>query len=275
MEGLTFHVDDLVNGYVDVVQGVIAHGKPVAPRGEQTLECLGATIVVDDVTQTLPLNTGRNLSKAVAAMETLQLIGGFTDPVLTCKASDAFEKVKDGGAFHGAYGPRTAAQFPRVVDRLKADPHSRRAIVTIWDPVQDLFREGLHDYPCTVALEYTIRDGFLVAQTHMRSNDVWLGLAYDAFVFTQVQLTIASILGVPPGKYIHHASSLHIYERDIPKAMDLQKVDRRVRLPVGMETGVSWEDAQFLAYSIVYDDAFWDGSPSRNWYRESLDKVRS
>lgn len=249
---MILHVDDLVDGYVDVVHTVVDNGRDVTVRGLKTKEILGATIVVDDPTQTLPLGVGRKCSPRVAAVETLQLIGGFTDPVLTCKASDAFEKVKDGGAFHGAYGPRAAAQFPRVVERLKADPASRRAVVTIWDPVQDMFREGLHDYPCTVSLEYTIRDGRLVAQTHMRSNDVWLGLAYDAFVFTQVQLTLCDVLDVEPGKYVHHASSLHIYEENLDQTNQLKKSGEVVALPSGIY-GTSWESVQQTAWDIVYN----------------------
>lgn len=265
-------MDDLVDGYVDVVGSVIDYGRPVTVRGLETWEVLGATIVVDNPCQTLPLGVGRKCSPKVAAVETLQLIGGFTDPVLTCKASDAFEKVKDGGAFHGAYGPRAAPQFPRVVDRLRADPASRRAMVNIWDPAHDLYREGLHDYPCTVSLEYTIRDGRLIAQTHMRSNDVWLGLAYDAFVFTQVQLTLCHILGVEPGKYIHHASSLHIYEENLGQVDQLQKSGKSVELPTGVHAQ-SWDAAQGMAYVLAYHDLEW--VHHHKWYARIMKELRN
>lgn len=271
MEGISINVPDLVHGYEHVVRWVRDNGLPASPRGVGTREILGATVVIQNPTLALPLGVGRGVSTQVAAVETLQLIGGFTDPVLTCKASDAFEKVKDGGAFHGAYGPRAAAQFPRIIDRLKADPHSRRAVVTIWDPVQDLFREGLHDYPCTVTLEYTIRENRLIAQTHMRSNDVWLGLAYDAFVFTQVQLTLCHILGVEPGVYIHHASSLHLYDTDLPKVDQLITPKETRELPNGLEV-TSWEMAQRAAHEIVYRNPLkrtnWTGSAK--WYRNCL-----
>jgi len=252
VEGM-IEVPDLVGGYVDVVGWVRQHGDWATPRSSCTLEILGATVVVHDPYRTLPLGVGRGVSTKVAAVEALQLLGGFTDPVLTCKASGAFEKVKDGGAFHGAYGPRTAAQFPRVIERLKSDRYSRRAVVTIWDPVHDLFRERLHDYPCTMTLEYAIRNDKLIALTHMRSNDVWLGLAYDAFVFTQVQITIARILGVEPGRYIHHASSLHLYETDLKKIDELHEPNGEVKLPRGIRS-TSWEGVQSQAQSLVYED---------------------
>lgn len=255
MEGLSVHVPNLVEGYKDVVDWVVVWGEYTAPRGLSTREILGAQVVIDDPYRTLPIGVGRGVSKQVAAVEALQLLGGFTDPVLTCRASSEFEKVKDGGGFHGAYGPRAASQFPRVIDRLKSDAASRRAVVSVWDPAYDLFREGLHDYPCTVALEYMIRNDKLVAITHMRSNDVWLGLAYDAFVFTQVQITLARCLGVEPGRYIHHASSLHIYETDVMKTDRLKHGNPSVALPSGIDRTV-WDDPQFgvqrCAQLLVY-----------------------
>ena len=48
----------------------------------------------------------------------------------------------------------------------------------------------------------------------MRSNDVWWGLPYDVFQFTQLQLTLARLLDVAPGEYTHMVGSLHAYERD-------------------------------------------------------------
>lgn len=282
MEGMLLKVDTLVNGYVDVVNYVMDHGHEAGPRDLATREVLGATIVVEDPTRCLPLGVGRRVSKKVAAIETLQLIGGFTDPRLVLAASDAFEKVQDGGAFHGAYGPRAAPQFQRVLDRLRDDPQSRRAIITIWDPAMDLYRDGLHDYPCTVSLEYTIRNNRLIAQTHMRSNDVWLGLAYDAFVFTQVQLTLATMLGVEAGPYIHHASSLHIYESDVDAAEQLVKpriphleVDI---LPKGLASPNEWADhrcwdvPQACAQAIAYGGS---APAGMKWYQDVMKEIHA
>jgi thymidylate synthase len=267
LEGQTIHVDDLVDGYVDVVHRVASIGQHVEPRGVGTLEVLGATIVVDDPEMCLPIGVGRGVSKEVAAVEALQLIGGFSDPGLTIRASDNFRQVRDGGVFHGAYGPRCAAQFPRVIDRLKDDRYSRRAVVTIWDPVSDLFRDDLHDYPCTMTLEYMIRNDKLVALTHMRSNDVWLGLAYDGFVFTQVQLTLCYILGIEPGVYIHNTSSLHLYESDEHKIEDLHshRRDQQPELPLGIPS-LSWIDAQMTARAAAYTPSDAYGSESVTWY---------
>ena len=55
---------------------------------------------------------------------------------------------------------------------------------------------------------------------YMRSNDIWMGLPYDVFSFTCMQILLAFKLGVGIGTYTHHAASLHLYKRDYDTALD-------------------------------------------------------
>lgn len=208
------HVTNLRDGYIKVVNHVRQWGEEVSPRQQTTLEVQGATVVLEDPYDALPVGVGRKLNPGIAAVEAAQLIGGVSHPELMVRISKNFDAFRDDGTFHGAYGPRVRAQLPAIVQRLKIDPYTRQAIVVLWDPMRDTFVEGLSDYPCTISLQYFIRDGVLEAHTHMRSNDVWWGLAYDAFQFTQLQITIANVLGIEAGRYYHHANSLHFYTRD-------------------------------------------------------------
>lgn len=238
---MQFVVDDLQNGYVDIVATVCEQGTPVAPRGQATREVLGATIVLTDPRRSLPIGVGRKLNPAIAAVEALQLIGGVSHPELMVRVAKNFDQFRDGGAFHGAYGPRIRAQLPRAVDRLLLDPDTRQAVVTIWDPALDAHVEGLHDYPCTIALQWMIRDGKLDAHTFMRSNDVWWGLAYDAFQFCQLQFTVAHALRLPVGTYYHHANSLHVYERDFAAIENLrQRTEPELENDTWGVNGMTW-----------------------------------
>jgi len=54
----------------------------------------------------------------------------------------------------------------------------------------------------------------------MRSNDVWLGMPYDIWCFTCIQILIAQELGVEVGSYIHQPGSLHLYEKNWEKARE-------------------------------------------------------
>lgn len=127
------------------------------------------------------------------------------------------------GTFHGAYGNRIGRQLDDVVHKLRDDPLTRQAVITLWNP--DLDNEPGHlDYPCTLAIGFSLH-GFANDRLHMhvqmRSNDVWLGLPYDMFQFGQLQYTIANILGVYPGRYTHSAWSMHLYEANLAESYNV------------------------------------------------------
>jgi thymidylate synthase len=263
-------IADLRGDYARVLQEVRYHGERVVVRDQPTLELLDVTLEIVDPTDTLPFGTGRGISPRIAALEALQLVGGVSCPELMVKASRNFDQFRDGGIYHGAYGPRLRAQLPVVVERLKLDPQTRQAVVTVWDPLHDLMVSDSRDYPCTVMLQFLVRDGRLQLHTTMRSNDVWWGLAYDAFQFTQLQLTVANVLGLPAGHYYHHAVSLHLYERDLAAVDKVDHGDRSLPLahrPLGI-TGETMYEAMTVARHLLSGKQF--GEPGTGWYEQAL-----
>lgn len=216
--------DDFRALYQDTVELVLEHGRQVAPRGQHTLELPAVTLRLTGLREgfaALPLGIGRKAHPGIGAAEALQLIAGEQHPALMQRIAPNFGRFLDGGAFHGSYGERLRGQLEVALERLRNDAHSRQALLQIWDPVRDLYVDGLHDYPCTIFLQLLLRDGALELHAHMRSNDVWWGLTYDAFQFTQLQHTLANVLGVEAGDYFHHVASLHLYERDQAAATTL------------------------------------------------------
>lgn len=206
-------------GYHEVVQHVLKNGRPRNPRGLQTYDAGWTTVVIHDPSDQLPLGVGRNLSRAVAAAEAVQLIGGFSAPELLFRISPNFRRFAqpDTQRFHGAYGERIKNQLACVLNKLHRDPDTRQAVVTLWDPWLDNLHDR-RDYPCTVALRASITDGRLDLDVLMRSNDVVLGFPYDIFQFGQLQATLARLLDLPLGVYRHTAWSLHLYETDLDAA---------------------------------------------------------
>lgn len=170
----------------------------------------------------LPLGTGRNLNREIAAAEAAQLIGAFSDPALMIKASPNFARYlePDLNSFHGAYGRRIGHQIPDVIHKFAMDPDTRQAVITLWDPLIDN-TPGKRDYPCTVMLQFELIENKLNMNVIMRSNDVWLGVPYDWFQFTQLQLTMCNIMGVEYGTYTHQSLSTHLYAMDLEKTNDL------------------------------------------------------
>lgn len=209
-------IENGVLGYGDLVKHVLAAGTKRSPRGRVTLDAGPTTVVIRDVTESLPLGVGRGLNRKIAAVEAAQLIGGFSDAELTVKASSAFERYREPeGHFHGAYGNRIAKQFAYVIHKLKTDRDTRQAVATLWNPYNDNV-PNKKDYPCTIALIFAIVNNRLELSVTMRSQDVWLGAPYDWFQFTQAQQTLARLLGVEPGTYRHTTVSTHLYGVNIP-----------------------------------------------------------
>lgn len=274
MDSAVINIADGVNGYVDLVQHVLKHGKEVAPRGQKTREIEDAIIRIADPVNALPLGVNRGTVPGIGAVEACQLIAGVSVPQLVIDIGPQFKNfTEDNGLFHGAYGLRTKGQYDVIIERLKADPDTRQAVVTIWNPEYDL-QPAKRDYPCTVLHQFRIRDNKLNMSVYMRSNDVWLGAAYDFFQFTRVQLAIASILGIEPGTYNHHVGSLHIYEQHYEAADQLKYTDKIT--PVPFFTGSSWSevsDKALLAIEAVDDLRAYDHADETvRWYADAMAK---
>lgn len=237
----------------------------------KTLDAGLVIIQLEQCLNALPIGTGRKLSKAVAAAEAIQLIGGFSSPSLLTKASPNFHQfAEQDGSFHGAYGNRIRHQALNVVTKLREDPDSRQAIITLWDPVLDNV-PGKKDYPCTVALQFSVAaDGALDMTTFMRSNDVWRGLPYDMFQFTQLQMSIANALTLSYGSYTHIAASLHLYEENVDAAKHLHATNNFEWQPVGFGTrDESMTTIMRRARTVTtpgYDVPV--HTPSEEWYRD-------
>jgi hypothetical protein len=75
------------------------------------------------------------------------------------------------------------------VAELLKDHDSRRALVLINRANDQIYAvdHGSKDVPCTLSLQFFVRDNKLHLHAHMRSNDVFWGLTYDLFSFTMLQ----------------------------------------------------------------------------------------
>ena len=276
MDTAIIDIPDAINGYVDLVQHVLKNGKEVAPRGMKTREIEDAIIRIDDVYNTLPLGVGRGTVPGIGAVEACQLIAGASTPKLVIAIGPQFANyTEDNGLFHGAYGIRTQSQYAPIVERLKADPDTRQAVVTIWNPELDLLANK-RDYPCTILHQFRIRNNKLNMSVYMRSNDVWLGAAYDFFQFTRVQLAIASILGIEPGTYHHHVGSLHIYEQHYDSAESLKHTyEPYEKIPAMV--GNSWgEVSDFAMTAAIHHEEkalLYNLHPFEQWYANAMIKA--
>lgn len=264
------------SAYPSILRQILTSGLQTAPRGLMTRELLGYSFRIGDATDMLAVGTGRKLNTKFAAGDALSVIGGFSDHKWLSRWNPRIIHYGE----HGAYGPRLQYQVPDAIRRLQADISTRRAVLTIWDPIRDLREhpEEATDYPCTVSCQLMVRQGYLDMHVSMRANDAWFGLPYDVFTFSQLQCTIAGQLGLPVGAYYHHATSLHLYEKDFDGAWQVAHTSYDPTPPSQQPVGIDgvkgdWSTVQSIAACIRlgHDDLPpADIAPSSNWYKEKL-----
>lgn len=120
----------------------------------------------------------------------------------------------DGVFLRGAYGPKVVDQLGYVVDSIENDNDTRQAVINIWRE-----RPGKSkDIPCTISMQFLLREGVLNMVTTMRSQDIVLGFTYDVFTFSMVAKSVQLLLrerGIECelGTLYLNAGSMHIYER--------------------------------------------------------------
>lgn len=102
-------------------------------------------------------------------------------------------------------------QLEFVVQELKRNPYSRRAVIDVRNNKEDAFND---DPACLQHIQFFIRDNLLHMKVLFRSNDACKAAFTNAFGLICLQTNIANILGVGIGTYTHRANSFHCYERD-------------------------------------------------------------
>jgi len=118
-------------------------------------------------------------------------------------------------------------QIAYIIQKLRADPRSRRAVAVTWNPVVD---QTVDDVPCLQLVQCAVRDDRLAMRVAFRSNDIHLALSANMYGLIAKQQQIADAIGVPVGPYTHVALIPHIYyERD---ADTLPATIRHLGIPV-------------------------------------------
>ncbi|MFE7300611.1 thymidylate synthase [Streptomyces sp. NPDC057579] len=238
---------DSVAELFTVAVSLAKSGEKISPRGMATREVLDITMCLTQPrARLLYAPPARIVNPAFAVAETVWHLSG-TDAPWIFDYNARLRQYADDGVLRGAYGPRmrnwggTVDQLRRVVEILKGDPDSRRAIIQLYDPARDT--AGHKDVPCTLGFRFHLRGGRLHMSTTMRGQDVWIGMPYDLFFFTTLHELVAGWLDADLGEYRHQVGSLHIYERDIEHADALTGVTAS---PVMPELTTPWEGFERL-----------------------------
>lgn len=179
-------------------------------------ELINPMVVIQDPTRGIITSKMRGMPMRYAVGELLWYLSGTNRTEDIAKYSKKWNDLSDDGVTaNSAYGYRIHHfygfdQWTHVKNLLTSSPNSRQAIIHI----KDASAMYTKDLPCTICLQFLIRQGALHMTVYMRSNDIWMGFPYDVFSFTAMQIKMAFELDVEIGTYTHVAGSMHLYGRD-------------------------------------------------------------
>lgn len=151
-----------------------------------------------------------------------------------CASSDGHVNSNYGWCVFSA---DNGSQFDYAVRSLINDRSTKQAVMIYTRPsIHVEACDNIHacyDMICTCYTNTFIRNGHLVHNVHMRSNDIWSGLRYDllwqqyvvrAIKRKLVEHSVKDFAMLEHGYINWFADSLHIYERDLEKIENFLKV---------------------------------------------------
>jgi thymidylate synthase len=139
-------------------------------------------------------------------------------------------------------------QITRLVERLKAEPWSRRHIVCAWN-VADIDRMALA--PCHCLFQFYVAGDRLSCQLYQRSADVFLGVPFNIASYSLLTHMVAQVCGLQAHEFVHTLGDAHIYANHISQ-IELQLTREPRPLPhLSLRPGVpSIFDFKFEDFSI-------------------------
>lgn len=119
-------------------------------------------------------------------------------------------------AFPGTYR-ETVDQIAMAYYRLKADPNTRRAVVSAWNPPE---LEKMRLEPCHTLFQLQQLHGRLNLMLHQRSGDWFLGVPYNIASYGLLLELFAYALDLEPGMLILNVGDAHLYENALAVAQE-------------------------------------------------------
>jgi thymidylate synthase len=119
-------------------------------------------------------------------------------------------------------------QIQQVVEQIRSTPHSRRIIVSAWNPAdlpdesiapqENVKRGRMALAPCHAFFQFYVRDGRLSCQLYQRSADVFLGVPFNIASYALLTMMVAQVCDLEPGEFIHTLGDAHLYRNHLEQA---------------------------------------------------------
>jgi len=218
-----------MKAYLDLMRHVLEHGAKKTDRtGTGTLSVFGHQMRFD-LAERFPLVTTKKVHVKSVIHELLWFLQGSTN-VRYLKENGVTiwdEWADERGELGPVYGHqwrswaapdgRTIDQIAEVVSQIRANPDSRRLIVSAWN-VADIPRMALA--PCHALFQFYVADGRLSCQLYQRSADIFLGVPFNIASYALLTMMVAQVTGLKPGEFVHTFGDAHLYLNHLDQARE-------------------------------------------------------
>ena len=215
--------------YLDLLARVLEEGVRKEDRtGTGTLSVFGHQMRFD-LGAGFPLVTTKKLHVKSIIYELLWFLAGDTNVKYLnehgVRIWDEWADEKgDLGPVYGhqwrswpAAGGRTIDQIANVMAEIRANPNSRRLMVTAWNPA-DVPKMALP--PCHCLFQFYVAEGKLSCQLYQRSADLFLGVPFNIASYALLTLMVAQVSGLKPGEFVHTFGDAHLYLNHLDQARE-------------------------------------------------------
>ena len=216
-----------MEAYLDLMQRVLADGVDRTDRtGTGTRSVFGHQMRFD-LAKRFPLVTTKRLHLRSIIHELLWFIRGDTNIGYLRENGVRIwdEWADDEGNLGPVYGKqwrswaapdgRTIDQLAQVIHDIQHNPHSRRLIVSAWNPA-DVPNMALP--PCHLLFQFYVSKGRLSCQLYQRSADIFLGVPFNIASYSLLTMMIAQVTGLEPGEFVHTLGDAHLYHNHLEQA---------------------------------------------------------
>lgn len=116
---------------------------------------------------------------------------------------------------NGGYASDGVDQIRRLLTDIREKPHSRRLIVTGWNPKE---ADQVTLPPCHTLFQFYVQRGRLSCQLYQRSADVFLGVPFNIASYALLTMMIAQVSSLEPGHFVHTFGDAHLYKNHFEQA---------------------------------------------------------
>lgn len=213
--------------YLSLLSDILENGVQRGDRtGTGTLGVFGRQMRFD-LAEGFPLMTTKKLHLKSIVHELLWFLAGDTNVRYLQENGVSIwdEWADEQGELGPVYGKqwrtweapdgRVIDQISNVVDQIKKNPHSRRLIVSAWNPA-DVDQMALP--PCHCLFQFYVANGRLSCQLYQRSADVFLGVPFNIASYALLVAMMAQVTDLEPGEFVHTLGDAHLYLNHLDQA---------------------------------------------------------